>query len=164
MTTSILSLTEANQSVHAVHLEAYEQFLEAATEIDETSMRPRFDTFVEFLINHIEFENNEITPLARNVWPEGRAEIDLVDGDHHILLRTIHAVRRCVDEVVIANRPRRKLVRNLGVLNRMRDVLEHHTLRESNQIYPRLDERLSESEAAMLTRRLFDSKSHLPPR
>lgn len=146
--------TAANEAVHALLLEACEQFLEAVTRLDDEAMRARLARFTAQLDRHMRFEEDVAVVLLLDLAPESADEIARIEGDHRILVRCVAAARRLMDELAVSDAPRRTLVRRLGELNRLREVLEHHTLRESEHFYPLLDRRLDEPTRRDLAMRL----------
>lgn len=147
-------LTAANAREHASQLERYERFLEAATCLDFAAMSTHIEGFADALGRHMQFEEEEVLKSFREHCPDRRAEIARIEGDHRILLRVMDSVRLVLRDLAAADEPRRTLVRRLGVLDRLRDVLEHHTLRESTRLYPFLDQALPVEIRDVLCRRM----------
>ncbi len=147
-------LTAANAAAHDAQLEAYDDFLEALIRLDFTGVMRALDRFRSLLREHVALEEEVLMPLSLDLCPAARAELERVDGDHRILTRSLAAVHDVLGDVRAAREPRRALVRVLGVVNRPRDVLEHHTLREGARLYPLLDEHLPRGRRDALAARL----------
>ncbi len=153
-------LAAANAAAHDQQLAAYDDFLEALTLLDFETMMRSLDRFRALLRDHMALEEDVIMPLCLEVWPEARAELERIDGDHRILQRSLAAVHDALGELRAAADARRTLVRWLGVFHRPREVLEHHSLRESGQLYPRLDANLDSDRREELAMRLREPPVH----
>lgn len=154
-------LTVANAAAHDDQLEAYDDFLEALTRLDFTAVLRALDRFRMLLRDHVALEEEVLMPLCLDVCPDARAELERVDGDHRILTRSLAAAHDALGDIRAADDPRRALVRALGVVNRPRDVLEHHSLREAARLYPLLDEHVPPARRDALARRLREASHAL---
>lgn len=147
-------LVAANERAHAAQLEAYDDFLEALTRLDFLAVMRALDRFRTLLRDHLALEEGEVMPLARSLSAELAGELERIDGDHRILVRSLAAACDALGEIRRAPAPRRALVRRLGVVQRPREVLEHHGLRETARLYPLLDDELGPATALALARRI----------
>lgn|SRR5690606_23690992 len=151
------TLTAANEVVHERLLADYDGFLEALTSLDLEAARIRLDAFERRLLPHMELEDGEVNERFRVLDGDPDAELRRLAGDHAIIRRGLDKVRAALVALGGSPEPRRELVRRLGVFSRLRDVLEHHTVRESTRIYPRLDEVLAPGARRELVGKLLGS-------
>jgi len=156
------TLTAANEAVHERLLADYDDFLEALTTLDQAAARARLDAFERRLLPHMELEDGEVNERFRTLDGDPDAELRRLAGDHAIIRRGLDRVRAALVTLGGSAAPRRELVRRLGVFSRLRDVLDHHTVRESTRIYPRLDEALAPQSRRELAGRLLAGAREAP--
>lgn len=147
-----MTLFEINSTVHRRQLELVEGFLEAATDLDLDDAPVLLEQFRADLEAHMEVEESAVLPAA--------VALDLdpvllrqLDGDHRLLERCLGRVETVLGALAEEPAPRRALVRSLGTLNRLRELLEHHTLREE-ALYQALDRALEAQVRDRLASRL----------
>lgn len=149
-------LTTANGRIHAAHVEALLGLIEALTCLDIDRAEGALRTLDADLTAHLGLEDEtshrRYAELADH--PRGAAP-ELFAADHVSLSKVMGACQ----EVLAALGPqdagiRRRVVLALPTFYRLRNVLEHHTLREQRFLYPRLDEILDAAAAAAMARAL----------
>ncbi len=149
------SLVAANERNHEFQTACYECFLVALTGLEYSEAEQALTGFEAMLLQHMELEDEEILPRFIRIKAASARCLSQVEGDHWILLRTLEKVKNVFEEIRKADSPRYILVRSLGVLNRLKEVLDHHTLREGQYIYPLLDESLDPTDTEYLVQRLM---------
>jgi len=147
-------LTAANTRVHGEIDEALLRVLEAATALDADGLRESWSRFVSLHEVHVAFEEGEVFPLyaGLDAHPRGGGP-DLFVADHVSLGKVAAAAADALGAILDAGAGRlgrRVMVKHLGPLIRLRNVLEHHTLREERFLYPRLEATLGAEEIAAL--------------
>jgi iron-sulfur cluster repair protein YtfE (RIC family) len=158
-------LQTENEAHHAWQEERLLEFVEHLTLLDWAAAEATLARFVAQLEEHMALEEERVLPLFKRVIedepPAGMDPvlvIKQVDGDHVILTRTLGRVRDALEQAREAN-TRRHLVRELDTFLLMRRVLEHHTSREQRDLYPHLDERLSEGERVAILEALRELRA-----
>jgi hypothetical protein len=142
------TLSEANQRWHSQLDSSYQAFLESLTALDFSRARGQWTNFESSLKAHIEFEHANIEPLTEN-W-EGNT-LKLIQSDHLILNRLLPRLDTALAQIEDADAARTELVRQLDGFIKMRNVLEHHDLREKENLYLLLDEQLDENHLRSLS-------------
>ncbi len=147
-----MTLFESNSTAHRRQLELVEGFLEAVTALDLAAASAMLDRFRADLGAHMEVEESAVLPAALGL------DIDPVllrqiDGDHRLLERCLGKVGTVLGTLAREPAPRRALVRSLGALNRLLELVEHHTLREE-ALYRALDRALEATVRDRLASRL----------
>jgi hypothetical protein len=137
-------LADANQRWHRVLDALYQTFLESLTALELNLARQHWEAFERNLITHIDFEQTHIEPLAE-AWENNT--LKLIRSDHLILNRLLPRLDKAFGLIEQADSPRTELVRQLDGFIKMRNVLEHHDLREMENLYPLLDEKIESSQA-----------------
>ena len=146
-------LVEENQRAHDAIEDALLDVLESVTALKMTSALERWARFLDRLDAHIAFEEREIFPAYAELsdHPRGGGP-ELFDGDHVTLRKVIAACRTALEEITdTVTDQRRLMVTRLGPLLRLRNVLEHHDLREQRFLYPRLETHLDAETCSKLT-------------
>jgi hypothetical protein len=141
------TLSEANQRWHTLLDLSYQAFLESLTALAFDLAGRQWITFRHCLSTHIEFEQANIEPLAES-WEENT--LKLIQSDHLILNRLLPRLDKTFMQIQGANNPRAELVKQLDGFIKMRNVLEHHDLREMENLYPLLDEQLDSDQIGAL--------------
>jgi len=141
------TLSDANQRWHELLDASYQALLESLTALDFDLARQQWARFALCLSAHIEFEQDNIEPLAEN-WESNT--LKLIQSDHLILNRLLPRLDKAFTQIECADNPRTELVRQLDSFIKMRNVLEHHDLREMENLYPLLDEQLSSEQIQAL--------------
>ena len=140
-------LSEANQRWHALLDASYQVFLESLTALSFDLARQQWAYFEHALCTHIEFEQTQIEPLTQH-WESNT--LKLIQSDHLILNRLLPRLDKAFTQIEHADKPRAELVRKLDAFIKMRNVLEHHDLREMENLYPLLDEQVESEQAKIL--------------
>jgi hypothetical protein len=154
------TLSEANQRWHSQLDFSYQAFLESLTALDFSLARSQWTNFESSLKAHIEFEHANIEPLTE-YW-EGNT-LKLIQSDHLILNRLLPRLEAALTQIEDADAARTELVRQLDGFIKMRNVLEHHDLREMENLYPFLDEQLDSALAAKLANHMDTARKKLNP-
>lgn len=141
------TLSEANQRWHSQLDTSYQAFLESLTALEFSLSRKQWSAFRQCLSAHIDFEQANIEPLASN-WESNT--LKLIQSDHVILNRLLPRLDKAFTQIEQAGAPRTELVRQLDAFIKMRNVLEHHDLREMENLYPLLDEQLDSDQVEAL--------------
>lgn len=152
------TLAEANQRWHTMLDLSYQTFLESLTALDLNLARTQWLGFETGLKAHIEFEQANIEPLTKD-W-EGNT-LKLIQSDHLILNRLIPRLGTALNQIEHADAARTELVRQLDGFIKMRNVLEHHDLREMEALYPLLDEQLDDGHLQALSRGMDQARKAL---
>jgi iron-sulfur cluster repair protein YtfE (RIC family) len=141
------TLSEANQKWHSLLDTSYQAFLESLTALEFDLSGKQWSAFKQCLSVHIDFEQTHIEPLASN-WENNT--LKLIQSDHVILNRLLPRLDKAFTQIEQADAPRTELVRQLDGFIKMRNVLEHHDLREMENLYPLLDEQLDSDQIGAL--------------
>jgi hypothetical protein len=152
------TLAEANQRWHSLLDLSYQAFLESLTALDLNLARAQWLGFESSLKAHIEFEQANIEPLTKD-W-EGNT-LKLIQSDHLILNRLLPRLETALTLIERADAARTELVRKLDGFIKMRNVLEHHDLREKETLYPLLDEQLDDGHLQALSGRMDQARKAL---
>lgn len=146
-------LTEVNSRVHAAIAAALERHRLDAMRCDLTAATRSWTAFASLLQRHIEDEDELVRPIyeaACAIEPPARgASIDIVDREHDKLRRHLEEIGAQLAALRSASTPSGFL----ALLDRQKvlaDLLEHHDLRETDLVYPRVDATAS----AEVTRRV----------
>jgi hemerythrin-like domain-containing protein len=151
-------LSDANKRWHDVLDTSYQAFLEALTALDLTLADDHWHSFKRSLSEHIEFEETHIEPLAKK-WENNT--LKLIQSDHLILKRLMPKLDRALAEIQKAGQPRTMLVQQLNNFIKMRNVLEHHDLREMEVLYPLLDAELEKKQCDTLANKMDEARQAL---
>jgi hemerythrin-like domain-containing protein len=149
------TLSEANQRWHSQLDSSYQAFLESLTALDFSRARGQWTNFESSLKAHIELEHANIEPLTEN-W-EGNT-LKLIQSDHLILNRLLPRLETALTLIERADATRTELVRKLDGFIKMRNVLEHHDLREKETLYPLLEEQLDDAHLQALSGRMDQAR------
>jgi hypothetical protein len=143
-------LTRLNGEIHERLDEALLEIMERLTELDIAAAHTRWGAVRESLLAHRACEDGGVHQRYAELGerPRGAApELFLTD---HVTLERLAGV--CEEVIVALGSPssplRRQVVLALPHFYRLRNLLEHHTLREQRFFYPALDEHLSDEERA----------------
>ncbi len=145
------TLSKANQRWHLLLDSSYQAFLESLTALDFNLASEQWLSFESSLSTHIKFEQDNIEPLTKD-W-EGNT-LKLIQSDHLILNRLLPRLDTAFTQIEHADDSRAELVRQLDGFIKMRNVLQHHDLREKETLYPLLDEQLDDSHLQALSERM----------
>jgi len=154
----VTTLADANQRWHLVLDTSYQSFLESLTALELDLARQQWALFKRCLSNHIEFEQTNIEPLAV-AWESNT--LKLIQSDHLILNRLLPRLETAFDLIAQADSARAELVRQLDGFIKMRNVLEHHDLREMEYLYPLLDQQLSNTRIQTLSKSMDRAREAL---
>ena len=135
-------LSSCNQRWHRLLDKQYQEFLESLTALEFERAFDRWLAFRKSLSTHIEFEEIHIEPLTE-AWEENT--LTLIRADHMILKRLLPRLHQAFEAIAAAPTPRAELVRQLDGFIKLRNVLEHHDLRENEMLYSQLDKALDQS-------------------
>lgn len=146
-------LTGANALVHEEIDEALLDVLEGITALDDDAAEAAWDRFVLALQAHTRFEEAEIFTRYASLGPHPRGEgLELFEADHISLDKVVRAGVNALAAIRAAEtHKRRVMIAHLGPLLRVRNVLEHHTLREERLLYPTLEASLRDEAAETLS-------------
>ncbi|MCP4009103.1 MAG: hypothetical protein GY726_06260, partial [Proteobacteria bacterium] len=137
---------------------SYQSFLESLTALELDLARQQWVLFKRFLNDHIEFEQANIEPLAAG-WESNT--LKLIQSDHLILNRLLPRLDTAIELIVQTDSARAELVRQLDGFIKMRNVLEHHDLREMEYLYPLLDEQLERIQVQKLAHSMDQAREAL---
>lgn len=154
-------LSDANNRWHDVLTLGYQDFLETLTTLEFPLATQQWAAFRHTLSTHIDFEQTHIEPLASLAGDGEDNTLKLIQSDHLILMRLIPKLDQALDEIRHAKKPRRLLVNKLGDFIKMRNVLEHHDLRENEALYPLLDKQLEQAQRETLAQKMDDAREAL---
>ena len=150
-------LTRANAQIHEAHDEALLVVIEQLTSLEIDAARAGFRQLHDDMAEHLRREEAEghrryalLGDHPRGAGPE------LFEADH---VSQDKVTATCLDAIerldVTSTALRRQGVLALPLFYRLRNVLEHHTLREQRFLYPRLDEVLGEEAASAMATSLI---------
>lgn len=151
MTPPLERLTDTNAAAHVAFDARYLDLLEALTACDYPAALHVFHELCAHLRAHLEIEERELLPLLAD---EQLGVTRLIGGDHLIIERLLKRISTALTELAATCPPRRDMLAHLPLLIRLGAVLEHHTEREQQTLYPLLDERLTAKHAHALAVRL----------
>ncbi len=152
------TLLEANQRWHSLLDASYQAFLESLTALDLSLARKQWLSFETSLKAHIDFEQAIIEPLTKD-W-EGNT-LKLIQSDHLILNRLLPRLETTLAQIERADATRTELVRKLDAFIKLRNVLQHHDLREQENLYPLLDEQLDDDHIQALSEHMDQARKTL---
>lgn len=151
-------LSNANKRWHARLDSGYQSLLENLTALELERAGALCQAFQHDLISHIAFERAHIEPLTKK-WENNT--LKLIQSDHLILERLLPKLEQAISEIKAAQQPRSVLVKKLDIFIKMRNVLEHHDLREMEVLYPLLDQQLDRKLCAKLAKEMDDASEAL---
>lgn len=142
------SLSRLNGEIHERHEERLLGLIELLTQLDLTGARIELEALSRHMAAHLAVEDASTHPryAALAEHPRGAAP-GLFEADHVShgkVMRSCEEALHALDGE--ASNLRRNVILILPLFFRLRNVLEHHTLREQRFLYPRLDAELSEEE------------------
>ena len=152
-------LADANQRWHALLDSSYQALLESLTALEFELALAQWGEFAHSLTSHIKFEQDNIEPLAQD-WESNT--LKLIRSDHLILQRLLPRLDAALSRIQQADAPRAELVRSLDGFIKMRNVLEHHDLREMENLYPLLDEQLDKAKLRVLVESMDTARKQRP--
>lgn len=144
-------LADANQRWHLLLEISYQAFLESLTALEFSLARHQWEEYKHCLSRHIDFEQENVEPLA-NAWENNT--LKLIQSDHLILNRLLPRLDKALAQIEQADSTRGELVRQLDGFIKMRNVLEHHDLREMEYLYPLLDDQIDKNKRQKLASRM----------
>ncbi len=137
-----MELTEANAAAHAVLERLLMEVIEAAVDGRVVAAQERCVRLREAFGRHLAAEEAHTLPLLRDLGGPLVKLARIVDGDHRIIDRSLEAVAAMLAEAGPDGADaRRAVLHRLEVLSKLKTVLEHHGVREQEDIYPPLDAR-----------------------
>ena len=153
-------LTTANARVHEEIEDALLSFLEGITALDDAHATAAWDRFLAAFERHARFEEAEIFPRYEDLGPRPRGQgLELFEADHVSLNKVIRAAVSAIAMIREATTDKRRvMITQLGALLRVRNILEHHTLREERFLYPALEASLPHSAQATLATALTGAR------
>jgi hypothetical protein len=149
-------LTTTNGAIHHGHEEALLSLIESLTSLDIPRAAASQRALDADLEAHLALEDatshRRYAELGDH--PRGAAP-ELFTADHVSLAKVMATCREALADLVSPGENlRRRVVLALPTFYRLRNVLEHHTLREQRFLYPRLDEVLEADAVAAMARAL----------
>ncbi len=158
-----MALTDMNRELHDRFLVLLEDCLVAALGLEFADALALSDKLGDQLANHELYEEAALASLPEFAEAPRSGDAALVIAEHR-KLDALHAdTRRVLLSLVehaaahpahAAEAQRRALVRHLDPLMRFKHLLEHHTERENNIVYPFLDATLDADAKAALAAHL----------
>ena len=143
---------DTNARIHERIDHAYVDFLEWLIQCDLSRATASFESAKELLMEHMKAEEGTLCPAFAEIHGEEHARLlKQIDGDHTILLRSLTKVERCLGDLKAQFEPaekeedgphvalRRAIVLEMDTWVRVRNVLEHHTVREQRDFYPHFE-------------------------
>jgi len=139
-------LTTANARAHAVLEGLLMDLLEASVAGRIGDARASHRALVGAFQEHLAAEEAHTLPLLRELGGPLLKLATIVDGDHRILHRSLDAVGALLAEIDEEGNAaaRRAVLQRIEVFSKLKTVLEHHGVREQEDIYPPLDLRFPE--------------------
>src|SRR5690606_4447895 len=136
-----LSLTSINASIHETLDQALLTVVEALLELDMARAQSHFGAFVAALADHAEREERDVFPHCSGLEVPRNGSVEIVERDHALLDKRVADVGALIESLaVIPGAERRShLARSLGPIVRLQAVLEHHSEREIDLLYPAID-------------------------
>ena len=134
-----MKLTTANTLTHHRHESLINNVIVEMTELKFTLSIETLKNFSDDLAQHMHAEETHIQPLLES---SDNKLARQVEGDHKILLRTLNKCRKTLEQLEKTDVEKKRLlmVQNLDAFIRLRAVLEHHTIRETELVYEALDQ------------------------
>lgn len=137
-----MTLTEANAAAHEVLEGLLFDTIEAAVDGRVTEARSALATLQRAFAMHLSVEEAYTLPILRDLGGPLVKLALIVDGDHRIVDRSLAGVAELLSSVgEDGPEARRAVLQKLEVLTKLKTVLEHHGVREQEDIYPPLDAR-----------------------
>jgi hypothetical protein len=129
-------LVEAHGALHAKLEDDLYAVLASLTALDVAAAEQKLADFDGKIAAHMRWEDETVLPVYATVAPkDGPGRADHVAGDHTILARNLAAAFDAID--ALDEKPTlRAVLAMLPIVYRVLSVLEHHTLREQNNVYP----------------------------
>jgi len=158
----VTSLVDVNRAIHATLDDTYIDCLEALFAGDLLLARAHLGRFIDLLHAHMETEERFVLPrfLALGPVDDDPHALAKIEGDHLILRRTLSAVVEALASVNVHDPRRgRALAAHIDVLSRLKGILEHHSIREERDLYPRLDASLDADTREHLSTLLEEQRS-----
>ncbi len=138
----IQRLTAANAQAHNILEGLLMDLLEAAVDGRVADALAAHTRLADAFAFHLAAEEAHTLPLLRELGGPLLKLATIVDGDHRIVHRSLDAVGALLGEVADgAGDGRRAVLQRIEVLSKLKTVLEHHGVREQEDIYPPLDQR-----------------------
>jgi len=153
----VTSLVDANRAIHARLDETYTDVVASLFQSDLTTAKSHLARFVDALHAHLAVEDAHVLPRFAALGPvdDDPHALRKIEGDHVILSRALSSV---VEALAAANARDpawpRAMVAHIDALARLKGVLEHHSLREDRDLYPRLDALLDDVARDLVQRAL----------
>src|ERR1043166_7255561 len=141
MTTSAQARLDAHAAVHRFIEDELYGVLEARGARDGDGAAARFTRMRAVLEEHMAWEEANVIPLYAPIAPkDGPGRLDHIAGDHTILIRNCDIARGAIDGLSSSSPPSlRDVLEQLPHVYRLIAALEHHTLREQNNVYGKID-------------------------
>lgn len=151
-------LQQANQRWHQLLEVQYQSLLEALTELELILTRSLWSSFRNSLLEHLDFEQKHIEPLA-DTWENNT--LKLIRADHLILSRLLPRLETAIERIEASSAPRTELVIQLDTFIKLRNVLTHHDERENLLLYPLLDQQLSSESQQVLAAKMDAARQRM---
>lgn len=129
------TLETVNRRWHESLAANYNAFLAALTALELARAEQAWHEFRVSLNAHLAFEDEHITPRCESLPDNAQT---LITADHTILTRLSARIDTALADLQASDTPRTTLVDQLDGYLKLRNVLTHHDLRETEQIYPTL--------------------------
>lgn len=129
------SLEIINQRWHDQLAQAFNHFLAQLTALELEQAQSSWVQFNQSLSTHLAFEDEHISPLCNDLPDNAQT---LIHADHTILIRLMSRIDIALDELASSAQARETMVEQLDGYLKLRNVLTHHDLRETQQVYPAL--------------------------
>lgn len=160
--TGALTSVDTNTAVHEELAQRLVRHRVAVMERDPTHALATWRPFAALLTQHILDESELVLPRYAVICEDSPAARggapDIVDREHDKLTRHLEDI----EKRVLGLRADPAPSNCLALLDRQKilaDLLEHHDLRETELVYPRLEPHLSPEERASICRRFRESLS-----
>jgi len=154
------SLTDLNGRIHAWLDELLLRHLESLTALDLPSARELWLRFSDALLKHARAEDEVALPVYERLgeFPEG-GHPSLFFAEHKGIERMLKSLTNRLESLSPADPSlRRKVLVSLDKYMLFRHLIEHHTLREQNILYPLLDEKASGAEKESIAKALSEAQ------
>ncbi|MCO4773613.1 MAG: hemerythrin domain-containing protein [Deltaproteobacteria bacterium] len=142
-----MRLFEANAAAHEVLEGLLMEVLGAAVDGEIGRARAHMAQLREAFETHLAVEEARTLPLLRDLGGPLVKLAVIIDGDHRIVDRSLNAVSALLEDVGDDGPAARAAVLGkIEVFSKLKTVLEHHGVREQEDVYTPLDHRFPELE------------------
>lgn|GEM_PF-6960901 len=143
-----MKLSQANRAAHDVLEAQLLDMLGAAVDGRVTASRASLGQLRAHFEAHLAAEEAHTLPLLRDLGGPLTKLALIVDGDHRILHRSLQGASDLLDGLPDGPEGRAAVLGHIEVFSKLKTVLEHHGVREQEDVYSPLDKRFPQLEWA----------------